>query len=83
MLPEVWEAVPVGTCVEKWLDVLQSLGADIRKVPADDTHGPDWYVFWCPKKVEFYGFQVSLEIDDNCSRLEARLRNMASVKDQI
>ena len=74
----MWEGVPAGTCVEQWLEFLDALGAEIRKVKE-----PDWFRILCPTRREFYHFQVSDELADNCRAIEARLRNMDSVKDHM
>jgi len=74
----MWESVPEGSCVERWLNVLDGLGSKIEWV-----REPDWYRVWCPAGREFHHFQVSTEMADNCRELEKRLRHMTSLKGLI
>ena len=80
-LEKTWEEVPKGSCVERWFKALDVLGASIRRVV--DRGEADRYVIMCPNRVEFHSFRVSDEVAINCTDLEARLRNMTSVKDKI
>jgi len=69
-----WTDVPAGSCIEAWFDRLKPLGADVEHIKSG------WYRVWCPNGVEFHTIQVSVDVDDDCTSVAARLKSMASLK---
>jgi hypothetical protein len=86
MLPRMCAGITPGGCVEEWLGVVLGLGATVIKVEGESDGkeiAPDWYKILSPNGKEFYYFRESEEIDGECGKLEARLKNMENIKEHI